>query len=259
MEAFSVVRIVKYFENYFYFKADFRGLYNIKGKKMQLADDFLQFFFPDLCVACGQILNRREKVLCTHCHFHLPRTEFHKDFENPVSQLFWGRVKIEYAGSFFYFNKGSSYQALIHKLKYKGRSDIGIEMGRAFGAELRKSVFAFADLIIPVPLHSKKMKIRGYNQSEMIARGLSQTLNLPLSTRALVRNESTETQTRKSRFQRFENMEGKFTVNISSELEGKHIILADDVVTTGSTLESCATTILQVKGTKVSVLTLAVA
>jgi len=226
---------------------------------MQLADDFLQFFFPELCVACGQILNRQEKVLCTHCLFHIPRTNFHKDTENPVSQLFWGRVKIEHAGSFFYFNKGSAYQPLIHKLKYSGRSDIGIEMGKAFGSELRKSVFALSDMIVPVPLHPLKLKARGYNQSEMIARGLSVTMNLPVNTQALIRTESTGTQTRKSRFDRFSNVEGKFVVKDTVELAGKHIIIADDVVTTGSTLEACATAILSISGTRVSILTLAVA
>jgi ComF family protein len=226
---------------------------------MQLTDDFLQFFFPDLCLACGQILNNQEKVLCTPCLFHIPRTEFHKDPENPVSQLFWGRVKIEYAAAFFYFNKGSAYQPLIHKLKYNGRRDIGIEMGKAFGAELRKSVFASADVIIPVPLHPKKMKIRGYNQSEMIANGLASALGLPVNIVSLLRGESTETQTRKSRFERFRNVEGKFRVHGGLELEGKHIILADDVVTTGSTLEACAIALLEIKGTKVSILTLAVA
>jgi ComF family protein len=219
---------------------------------MQITDDFLQFFFPDLCVAC-------EQILCTQCLFHIPRTDFHKDAENPVSQLFWGRVKIEYSGSYFYFNKGSSYQPLIHKLKYNGRKDIGIEMGKAFGAELRKSVFALADVIIPVPLHPKKLKIRGYNQSEMIAKGLSQSLNLPVNSTSLLRTELTDTQTRKSRFDRFRNVEGKFQVRNALDLEGKHIIIADDVVTTGSTLEACAIAILEINGTKVSILTLAVA
>ncbi len=226
---------------------------------MQLIDDFLQFFYPDLCVACGQILNKQEKVLCAQCFFHLPRTEFHKDHENPVSQLFWGRVRIESAAAFFYFNKGSAYQHLIHKLKYNSRADIGIELGKMFGAELRKSIFAQADLIVPVPLHPKKMRIRGYNQSEKIAQGLSATLNLPVNTTSLIKGESTQTQTRKSRFERFQNVEGKFLIGKDHCLEGKHIILADDVVTTGSTLESCALTILEVKGTKVSILTLAVA
>jgi len=226
---------------------------------MQITDDFLQFFFPDLCVACGQVLNRQEKVLCSQCFFHIPRTEFHKDEENPVSQLFWGRVKIEHAGSFFYFNKGSAYQSLIHKLKYSGRQDIGIEMGKAFGAELRKSVFARADMIVPVPLHPEKLKKRGYNQSEMIARGLSMTLNLPVNTGILFRGESTDTQTRKTRFDRFKNVEGKFRIHTTTALEGKHLILADDVVTTGSTLEACAIAVLESRDTKVSILTLAVA
>jgi ComF family protein len=231
----------------------------LRVKKMQLKNDFLQFFFPELCVACRQILNKQEKVLCTHCFLHIPRTGFHKNADNPVSQLFWGRVKIEYAASFFYFNKGSAYQPLIHKLKYGGRSDVGIELGKAFGAELRESVFALADIIIPVPLHPKKLKIRGYNQSEMIAKGLSLTLNIPVNTKSLFRAESTETQTRKSRFERFRNVEGKFLTGGANELEGKHIILADDVVTTGSTLEACAIAILEIKETKVSILTLAVA
>jgi ComF family protein len=226
---------------------------------MQLADDFLQFFFPDLCVACGQILNKQEKVLCAQCFYHIPRTDFHKDLENPVSQLFWGRVKIEHTGSFFYFNKGSIYQPLIHKLKYSGRRDIGVEMGKAYGSELRKTVFASADMIIPVPLHPKKLKKRGYNQSEMIARGLSLSLSLPVNTSFLYRGESTETQTRKSRFDRFRNVEGKFLIRDGEGLEGKHVLLADDVVTTGSTLEACASAVLEVRGTKVSILTLAVA
>lgn len=226
---------------------------------MQLANDFLQFFFPDLCVACGQILNKTEKVLCTHCFLHIPRTGFHKDDENPVSELFWGRVKIEHTASFFYFNKGSAYQPLIHKLKYSGRSDIGIELGKAFGAELRKSVFTQADIIIPVPLHPKKLKKRGYNQSEMIAKGLSLSLNIPVNTKSLFRGESTETQTRKSRFDRFRNVEGKFLTRDAEVLEGKHIILTDDVVTTGSTLEACAIAILEIKNTRVSIVTLAVA
>ncbi len=226
---------------------------------MLLKDDFLQFFFPELCIACGQILNKQEKVLCIHCLVHIPRTGFHKDDENPVAQLFWGRVKIEHAGAFFYFNKGSAYQSLIHKLKYKGRADIGIEMGKVYGAELRNSLFASSDVIVPVPLHPRKLKTRGYNQSEMIAKGLSVPLGLPVSTQSLLRLESTETQTRKSRFDRFMNVDGKFSLGKQEELEGKHIILVDDVVTTGSTLEACANAIHEIPGVKISILTLAVA
>ena len=226
---------------------------------MQIADDFLQFFFPELCVSCGQVLNSQEKVLCMECLFHIPRTNFHRYDDNPVSQLFWGRVKIEHASSFFYFSKGSSYQSLIHKLKYHGRKDIGVEMGKLFGSELRMTVFSKGDLIVPVPLHPLKHKKRGFNQSEMIAAGLSSTLNLPVNSSVLFRSESTETQTRKSRFDRFANVEGKFVVRDKTELEGKHIILADDVVTTGSTLESCAAVLLEISNTRVSILTLAVA
>ncbi|MCB8995262.1 MAG: ComF family protein [Bacteroidales bacterium] len=193
------------------------------------------------------------------CFFHIPRTEFHKDPENAVAQLFWGRVGIENAAAFFYFSKGSLYQVLIHKLKYRGRKDIGIEMGRAFGAELKSSIFASANLILPVPLHPSKLKLRGYNQSEMIAEGLSRALEVATDFNILQRVVSGQSQTRKSRFDRYLNAEGKYVLSNPAALEGKHIIIVDDVVTTGSTLEACAIEILRVPGTRVSVLTLAVA
>lgn len=226
---------------------------------MSILDDFLKFFYPDLCVVCGQILNRHEKVLCLPCLFKIPRTGFCHDSLNPVSQLFWGRVRIENAASFFYYNKGSAYQSIIHKLKYNGRKDIGIEMGRIYASELGNTVFKGADFIVPVPLHPSRLRERGYNQSEMIAKGLSDGLKIPLKLDLLCRTESTSTQTRKSRFERFRNIDGKFLAMKDRGAEGKHIVLTDDVVTTGSTLESCASALLELPGTKVSILTLATA
>ena len=118
---------------------------------MEILKDLLQFFFPELCVACGQLLTSKEKVLCTSCFYHIPRTDFHKFSDNPVSQLFWGRVKIEYATSWFYYFKGSAYQSLVHKLKYNGRKDIGFEMGKAFASEILSTAISDVDFLIRFP------------------------------------------------------------------------------------------------------------
>jgi ComF family protein len=226
---------------------------------MEILKDLLQFFFPELCVACGQLLTSKEKVLCTSCFYHLPRTDFHKFSDNPVSQLFWGRVKIESATSWFYYFKGSAYQSLIHKLKYNGRKDIGIEMGKAFASEILSSSISDVDFLIPVPLHPRKLSKRGYNQSEIIASGISVIFNKEVLTDVLIRTSFTDTQTRKSRFDRFINMEGKFVVRDKSPIIHKHILLIDDIVTTGSTIESCVQALVEVQGVKVSVATLGVA
>jgi len=225
---------------------------------MEILKDLLQFFFPELCVACGQLLTSKEKVLCTSCFYHIPRTDFHKFSDNPVSQLFWGRVKIEYATSWFYYFKGSAYQSLVHKLKYNGRRDIGLEMGKAFASEILSTAISDVDFLIPVPLHPRKLSKRGYNQSEIIATGISIIFNRKVLTDILIRTSFTDSQTRKSRFDRFINMEGKFVIKEMSMVEHKHILLIDDVVTTGSTIESCAQALLEVPGIRVSVATLAV-
>ncbi|OFX88282.1 MAG: amidophosphoribosyltransferase [Bacteroidetes bacterium GWF2_33_16] len=221
--------------------------------------DFFGLFFPELCVVCSKHLFVQEKLICTKCLYHLPKTNFHNDIENPVAQLFWGRAKIEYATAFFYFNKGSQYQDLMHHFKYHGKKEIGFVMGRAFGLQLIESPFKEIDIIIPVPLHPKKQKKRGYNQSDWIAMGLANSLKKDADTTTLVRSVSTATQTRKTRFERWQNVENIFKIIDPSKIEGKHILLVDDVVTTGSTLEACANAILEIKNTKVSIATLAVA
>ena len=226
---------------------------------MGILQDLLHFFFPELCVACGQLLTLKEKVLCTSCFYHLPRTDFHKFIDNPVAQLFWGRVKIEYATSWFYYFKGSKYQTLIHKLKYNGRKDIGLEMGKAFASEILSTPLSNVDYLIPVPLHPDKLKKRGYNQSEIIASGMSIILNKEVLTGILVRSIFTDTQTRKSRFDRFKNMEGKFVVTQEKSIENKHVLLIDDIITTGSTVEACVQALLEVPGVRVSIATLGVA
>jgi len=136
--------------------------------------DFFNLFFPNLCVVCNSHLVNQEELICTKCLYNLPKTNFHKDIENPVSQLFWGRTKIEYASAYFTFNKGSEYQHMMHKFKYHGNKEIGYVLGKAFGNQLQRSVFNEVDLIIPVPLHKSKLKKRGYNQSHFVAKGISE-------------------------------------------------------------------------------------
>ena len=228
-------------------------------KVIQYIKDFFNLFFPDLCVACNSHLVNQEKLVCTKCLYNLPKTKFHVSKENPVAQLFWGRTTIERATAFFYFNKGSQYQQMMHKFKYHGYKEIGQVLGRYFGSNIKESDFSNIDIIIPVPLHKSKLKKRGYNQSDWIGMGLSETLEKPFNDSILIRNVATETQTRKSRFERWKNVENIFTISNQASIEGKHVLLVDDVVTTGSTLEACANSILEVKGTKVSIATLAVA
>ena len=226
----------------------------------RLLADFINLFYPKLCVACGAHLLQQEKLVCTQCLYNLPKTNYHHIKENPVEQVFWGRTEITAATAYFFFEKESRFAKIIHHLKYRGMKEIGIEMGKIFGAELKEtSRFNKVDLIIPVPLHWKKQKKRGYNQSEFIASGIAESMGKPIDTNTLYRAVETETQTWKSRYERWENVENIFRLRSDDKITGKHILLVDDVITTGATLESCATTLLKENNTKVSVATLAMA
>jgi len=228
-------------------------------KLFQYIKDFFNLFFPDLCIVCNTHLVSQEDLICTKCLYNLPKTNYHKDLDNPVSRLFWGRTKVEYATAFFKFNKGSNYQEMMHKFKYHGNKEIGCVLGMSFGNQLINSDFNKIDLIVPIPLHKSKLKKRGYNQSEWISIGLSETMQKPLDVKSVIRSIATETQTRKGRYERWKNVEEIFKVTNEKELRGKHILLVDDVITTGSTMEACINTILKVKDTKVSVAALAIA
>jgi ComF family protein len=176
-----------------------------------------------------------------------------------VARLFWGRIPVENAYSLYRYQKGSRFQSLIHDLKYRDRKDIGIEFGRLMGVEIKRSPFSTAELILPVPLHESKQRKRGYNQCDPICKGLSESLEIPYRSDQLDRPEDSGTQTDKSRLERWRNVDGIFRVINPGKLRNKHILLADDVVTTGATLEACASAVLSVEGTRVSIATLAVA
>lgn len=220
--------------------------------------DLLSFLLPRTCAACNVVLKDWEECLCLTCRQGLPVTMFHLDPGNPLAEGFWGRVWLEQAVAWFYFRKGSIYQEVLHRMKYNYRPDIGIFLGKEFGYELNRSpMFIKPDLIIPVPLHKRKQRLRGYNQSELIAKGLSLAMKLPIETRALQKSQSTSTQTRKSRFDRWINVSGMFEVVMPELIAGRHVLLVDDVVTTGATLEACAEVLLKVGGVKVSVAAIA--
>jgi ComF family protein len=225
-----------------------------------LWDDFISLLFPRLCYGCGNHLLRNEILICTECFVVIPRTNYHLEIENPVSRLFWGRCIIEKAAAFSFFNKGSRIRNLIHSMKYKGIREIGYELGRIYGLSLKSSGFTDGiDLIVPVPLHPSKKRIRGFNQSEFISSGIADATGLPVDTEALARREVSATQTRRSRYERWTNVEGIFSVINPAAIRGRHVLLVDDVITTGSTIESCANELLKIEGVKVSVVALAFA
>lgn len=222
---------------------------------------FWSLLFPRCCVVCGSPLSRGEECLCTCCNINLPRTGFHLRKDNPVECLFWGRIPgLKRASSFLFYRKGSDFRRILHMLKYGGYKELGEVMGRYMSAELSSGeFFDGVDMIIPVPLHRKKQKLRGYNQSEWIARGIASVTGIPLCAECMIREKNTETQTRKSTFERWENVEGIFRLCDTAHFEGKHVLLVDDVLTTGATTVACASAFAGVSGIRISVLTLAVA
>lgn len=218
----------------------------------------IRLFYPDLCCACGQSLMRGEHVICLSCLMKLPQTDFHTFSDNAVAKLFYGRINAENATAMCYYEKGSLVQHLMHQLKYKNKPEIGVYFGRKLGKKLSESdLYKDVDAVIPIPLHPKKMKIRGYNQSKVIADGFVQAFPVPVIEDVLVRVEFTETQTRKNRWDRYQNVKDMFGVQHPEKIRGKHVLMVDDVITTGATIEACAKHLLAVEGVRVSIAGLA--
>lgn len=221
---------------------------------------FLSLLFPRCCIVCGRPLARGEECICAMCNIDMPRTNYHLRKDNPVEKLFWGKIPLERATSFFFYHKGSDFRQILHQLKYGGQKEIGAIMGRYMAAEFSSSgFFEGIDVIVPVPLHKKKQRIRGYNQSEWIARGVSAVTGIVIDTESVVRRKNTETQTHKSIFERWENVDGIFELRHPESLVGKHVLIVDDVLTTSATVAACASSLKDVEGVRISILTLAVA
>jgi ComF family protein len=238
-------------------------IFNINNRYfcfMSFLDDFISLVYPRLCLACENSLYKYEACICSDCRYHLPKTNFHLESDNPVSQLFWGKAPIHSATAYYHFSKGGKVQHLIHQLKYKGKKEVGITIGNFIGKDLAEApLFETVDYIVPVPLHKKRLKTRGYNQSEMIGLGIAENMKAELDTEVLYRTFASETQTKKSRYRRWENVKEIFAVRNTEKFENKHILLIDDVITTGATIEACVNMLIDIKGIKVSIACLAYA
>lgn len=226
---------------------------------MNVFKGILDLIFPVICLNCSNALVTHEAVICTFCAVKLPVTNYHTHPINSMSKALWGRVNIDFATAFLYFKKAGMTQELLHQLKYKGRKDIGINLGQRFGNQIKENYFIkTTDFLMPVPLHKTKTASRGYNQSEVICKGLSEVLDIPICN-SLLRIADTQTQTKKRRFERWLNVSEKFSIDKPEYLEGKQILLVDDVFTTGATIEACCLAFDGIKDISIGVATLAIA
>jgi len=224
----------------------------------RLASDFISVLFPDCCMACGEELYHGENQICISCLFDLPFTDFQYYPDNAVAKLFWGRIQCDQAMAMLYFQKANRVQKMIHQIKYQAKTDLGFKLGTMLGERLSNAPhYAGAEMVIPVPLHQKKEKSRGYNQSKCIADGIAYSLRIPVETGLLIRHIATGSQTKKNRYTRYESMKDVFNIAEPEALYGKHVILVDDVVTTGATLEACGQQLLNSGIGKLSIVALA--
>lgn len=227
---------------------------------MKRIGNIIDLFYPRTCLICGRALLAHEKHLCLHCIQNIPRTDFHTKDSHPAEQLFRGKIEIEEVYAFFYFTLNGDYRHLIHQIKYNGEKRCGQYMGYLFAQELiRDGKLQDIDIIVPVPLHRSKERRRGYNQSEWIAKGIAEAIRKDVYPRLLCRKRKNESQIHKSLYERWLNTRSTFQLNETADLEGKHILLIDDVITTGATLLACAETVSRIKNCKISLLALAIA
>ncbi len=226
---------------------------------MSLFRDFIELFFPRNCCICGKPLVGDEKEICLDCLFNLPEALGAKGDDNLVARRLRGRVPLEAAYALLLFKRKNSTQTLLHQIKYKGNEQLANIMGHQMGRDLAQNpAFNDIDIIIPVPLHPRKIRIRGYNQSLLLCKGIVDEFSRPISDNNLIRIQFTETQTQKNREERIDNMKGVFALRNPDALKGKHILLVDDVITTGATTEACWRTLKTVEGLKISLAALAI-
>ncbi|HMO34080.1 MAG TPA: ComF family protein [Lacibacter sp.] len=224
----------------------------------RFGSDLLHLFYPHTCAGCGSDLLPLNESICISCYTRLPETGFPAWPRNPVEQLFYGRIPVQEAAALYYFSKHAVLRHLIHALKYKGNQEAGLQLGRWMGQALRTSGrFRDIDCIVPMPLFPERLQRRGYNQAALLCRGMAEQDQLPVVENAVVRRHPTETQTRKSRSERWENVRDSFGCDDAATLANRHVLLVDDVVTTGATLEACGSAVLTVPGCRLSVFTLA--
>lgn len=225
---------------------------------IECKEALLHLFFPHLCAGCSSDVLDAQELICSTCMLALPFTEFEKIENNPVEKLFWGRTKIQHASSIFYFITDNPLQEIVHQIKYKNNPELGVYMGKIMGLQLKNMLsINKIDFMLPMPLHPKKEYARGYNQSAVICQGIQHTTEIPYWDQVLIRNFNTDTQTKKSRIERWENVAEVFEIKNPSVIQEKHILLIDDVITTGASTEACANLLLKNKAASVSICSLA--
>jgi len=227
---------------------------------IELKTGLAHLFYPHLCEGCNKPLIATEKVLCISCAVELPETVYHHIPDNETAMRFAGRIPFIHATSYAWFTNDGLLQHLIHGLKYRNKKETGYYLGQRFGRSLQDTDWiSTIDMIIPVPLHPAKEAVRGYNQSLCVAEGLGSVLNIPASDKILLRIRDTESQTHKTRAERVNNMDGAFVIAENAGLAGKHILICDDVLTTGATLEACALALMAAESIKISIATVGIA
>lgn len=218
----------------------------------------LHLFLPHHCAGCNSDIISNRQVLCMHCIDRLPLTNFHMHGNNPVEKIFWGRIAVTCAASYLYFSKDSLLQRIVHHLKYKGNKELGLFIGRKMGEALTQTNrFNDIDVIVPLPLYAARERKRGYNQALVLCQGMAEIFNRPVLHQVISRRSLSETQTHKNRIERWQNMQGKFALQQPEAIAGKHILLVDDVITTGATLEACGQELLTAESTRLSIMTMA--
>jgi len=227
---------------------------------MVIINDLMSLIYPRHCEACEANLLKHEEFICTLCLINLPKSNYHKNNTSELSYVFAGRIPLQNALCFYIFEKSGRVQQLLHAIKYQNQKELAEFIGKLYAKDLKESeVLKNVDVVLPIPLHTKKLKQRGYNQSEWFAKGIARELNLKLDTTLLKKVNSTSTQTNKKKFERWENVEGVFELQNAGSLTNKHVLIVDDVITTGATIEAAWQALKDVEGIKVSVLSIAFA
>jgi len=221
--------------------------------------NLLNLFFPKVCLGCKEQLIDNESYICTNCRHELPLTNFHIDNNDALKKVLYGRVKLEQATALLHFSKKGIVQQLMHNLKYRGHQDVGLFLGQWLGEEL-KAIKSYHDIdvVVPVPLHRSKLRKRGYNQVTKFGQEIAKALDVEFNPKVLQKTISTKTQVFKDRLLRTSGSSATFSISENQTLRGKHILLVDDIITTGATIESCANALLQIEGVKISIATMAI-
>ena len=225
---------------------------------MKILNHLINLFYPRVCPACGNLLIQGEETVCLSCRYLLPKTHYENNPENPLAQMFWGQVDFHAVTAEYFFSKTGKVQHLLHQLKYLGNKDAGYFLGQQLGESIKNAeLFQGIDYLVPIPLHPKKEHLRGYNQSFVIAQGIEEKTKIAIARDCLVRKVFTSTQTKKSREERWNNVKDIFEIQNKDKYKGKHLLLIDDVLTTGATLLAAGKTLSQISDIKISAATAA--